>query len=559
MIKKYQIIVLMFVLIVSYHNCSPSGTSSAPATAGTGSVPVCPYQSNPAPVLQGIFSDAGLTQQINSINYRVGMGNDAGNEAARTVYLRGLPGDNYSQIISVECDTGNSGLDANCDVNNNQLRVRITPAQDGECLQGAATVQIRLEDSVSAPGCQALAATSSTLNLTVNMTNACLPTVRMNPPDNYAAGQMGLSVATDGNWAVTAVPGDEEAGTDAGAAYVYLYNGSQWTLFDKLVPSSIASQSYLNAVAISGNTIVLGSELFSNEVGRAWIFQYNGSAWVEVKSLSAPTPTSGERFGSSVAISSGVIAVGAPRNAAQSFRSGSAYLFSGANFDTVQAIYPSLSGQIANDVITQGEFGTTVALQNGTLAVGASFPNASTSRKESVYIFKGAGFTLSQKIVNADGNDNKRFGRGLALSGNSLIVGAPFLNANNLIEVGRAYVYTRTNSSSNFDVANPRALNPLDPADRDHFGQSLALNATHFYVGAPDKQFDGMAKVGAVYQYDLQGVQRFKIRSRKADRDNDSFGTSIAVGMGWLMSGAFNDEHDINYLNSGSVYFVDVP
>lgn len=556
---KIYIVAALTIIMIGFHNCVP-GSSTAPSTAagtggGGGVIPQCQYTSNPAPILEGIFSDSGLSTPASSINYRIGMGGDAGTEGTRTLYLKANSGDGISNIISVNCNGGN-GLDTNCDISNGNLRVRINADQDTECSTGSTTVRITVSDSVNAPGCTALAANSNQLNLTVNFTNGCYPQTRLNPPSPYASGQMGANVAVSGNWAVAATPGDEAGGVDAGAAHVFQLNGSVWSNFQKIVPTSLASGSQLGAVAISGTTMVLGANLYANAVGRAWVYTFNGSSWVLAAELNAPSPVVGEKFGTSVAISNGVVAVGAPRNSVSGTQAGAVYLFSGASYATVQTVYPQVTG---SETLVQGEFGSSVSLENGTLVVGAPFPNSAATRGEAVYIFKQSGsFVYAQKIINTDGGGNKRFGTALSLSGNRVIIGAPFYSSQTNSEVGRAYVYTRTSAAANFDAAFG-TLNPGDPGVKDHFGQSVFINATNAFVGAPDKTFDQFAKVGAVYMYNASGAQTFKIRSRIADRENDSFGQSIAVGSGWLVSGAFNDEHDVNFLNSGSVYMVDIP
>lgn len=560
----FAMLVLTFIA-VAYHNCAPTGSSSGSSAAtlppGSNVIPVCPYTANAQPTISGVFVDAALSTPATNSSYRVGMGADAGDEAQKTFYVRADSGDTYSTIIDLNCDAGTSGLNANCDINNGNLRIRISSAQGSECLSGAATITVRVADAISAPGCQNLSRNSNNFSFNINRVNGCYPTVRSNPPTPYAAGQLGASVATDGIWAVASSPNDEQSGlVDSGAAYFYRYNGTAWSLFAKKIPSTILAASQLGAVAISGNTAVVGAGLHNNGTGKAWVYQFNGTDWIQISELAAPTPVLGELFGSTVAIANGIIAVAAPRNAVNGSQSGAVYLFSASNFSFLQALAPSIDSQIAGDVLAGGEFGTSMVFAGDTLAVGAPFANASVNRKEAVYIFKNnGGFILSQKIVNADGNANKYFGRSLAIDGNNLLIGAPFCNGNALTQVGRAYIYNRATSAALFG-ATFTTLNPADAGNNDHFGHSVALAGNSVLVGAPDKTFDQMAKVGAVYLFNLSGAQQFKIRSRLGDRDNDSFGVSIGVSNGWLISGAFNDEDpNSGVLNAGAIYFVDIP
>src|SRR5690606_27809634 len=135
----------------------------------------------------------------------------------------------------------NSGLQVNCqDPNTPQtsgtFRVNVSAANGAECLSGSVTVTIRVEDVIvnaqNAPigACGNLEGRSQAVTLTVNRQNTCLPTQRVNPTTPYSAGQMGNTVAADGNWALAIAPGDEEAGQDAGAAFVMRRNGNTWSV-----------------------------------------------------------------------------------------------------------------------------------------------------------------------------------------------------------------------------------------------------------------------------------------------------------------------------------------
>ena len=60
------------------------------------------------------------------------------------------------------------------------------------------------------------------------------------PGDNLAGDRFGYAVAVDNELAIIGAPGDDNAeGTEAGAAYIYAFDGSTWTEVTKLVPSTI--------------------------------------------------------------------------------------------------------------------------------------------------------------------------------------------------------------------------------------------------------------------------------------------------------------------------------
>jgi hypothetical protein len=369
---------------------------------------------------------------------------------------------------------------------------------------------------------------------------------RVNPTNPYSAGQMGRTVAIDNDWAVSVAPGDEQRGTDAGAAYVMRRTNTNWAITQKLIPSTLAASNQLTGAAISGNTLVLSAPLANNATGAAWIYQFNGSQWVEVKTLVPPTTLS--LFGASLAVSGTNVAVGAPRaNLGGGALSGAVYIFSGANWNSLTTLGPSGTNQ------TRGEFGTSIAYSGSVLAVGAPFPNSATVREEAVYIFDNN--SLQRKISNAL-NAAHRFGFAVALDGANLVVGAPY----HTNERGLAYLYQ--SAGGQFPATATRQYVLADPNqdDVDHFGYSVAVKGTRVVIGAPDKA-EGAPKFGAAYLFGTAATtQLFKIRSPAVDRDADSFSYSIGISAdGWLVSGALNDEHQAGIDNSGSTYFVRLP
>ncbi|CAN5456128.1 hypothetical protein BH10ACI1_BH10ACI1_13180 [soil metagenome] len=198
----------------------------------------------------------------------------------------------------------------------------------------------------------------------------------------------GKSVAIDGDTAVVAAKKSHD-GAANGAAYVYVRNGTNWTLQQELIPSDSAEDDQFgNSVAISGNTIVVGSpydDIGSNEnQGSAYIFVRNGTTWTEHQKLSAINGAEADSFGYSVAIDNDIIVIGVPYkdiggNASQG--SASVYTPIGANW-FFTAELTALDG-------TEGDsFGRSVAIDGGTVVIGA--PNDfGMGISGSAYIFTG--------------------------------------------------------------------------------------------------------------------------------------------------------------------------
>ncbi|HYF63320.1 MAG TPA: FG-GAP repeat protein [Herpetosiphonaceae bacterium] len=116
----------------------------------------------------------------------------------------------------------------------------------------------------------------------------------------------GWSIALSGNMLVVGAPGEASAATGingdqsnddasmAGAAYVFVRSGTIWTQQAYLKASNTdRSDSFGNAVAISGNTIVVGApsedgglvgdqnDNSLNNAGAAYVFVRTGTTWTQ--------------------------------------------------------------------------------------------------------------------------------------------------------------------------------------------------------------------------------------------------------------------------------------
>jgi len=151
----------------------------------------------------------------------------------------------------------------------------------------------------------------------------------------------GSAVAVSGNLMVVGAPGERSCATgiggsqasnscpDAGAAYVFSYEGGGWVQQAYLKPATTRpNQRFGAAVAISGTYIVIGApgeasasastptDMSKPGSGAAYVFAYQGSAWVQEAYIKG-SPDIGDQLGASVAISSsfGLVLIGVPNEA----------------------------------------------------------------------------------------------------------------------------------------------------------------------------------------------------------------------------------------------------
>ena len=149
--------------------------------------------------------------------------------------------------------------------------------------------------------------------------------------DGDAGDEFGGSVCIEGNSAVIGAIGDDDAGEDSGAAYMFVRSGNDWIQQDKLVASDAAAGDHFgNSVSIDGNYAVVAAVLndqMGAESGSAYIFRREGQSWDQQAKLTAPDAAGQDFFGQGVAIDGSYTVIGAPYDDDNGNNSGSVYIF----------------------------------------------------------------------------------------------------------------------------------------------------------------------------------------------------------------------------------------
>jgi hypothetical protein len=184
--------------------------------------------------------------------------------------------------------------------------------------------------------------------------------------DRAGSDLFGRSVAmnSDGTKAIVGAEGGE-------AAYIFTYNGSSWVEQQILVASDAdAGDKFGFDVAMSGDgtKVIVGAYLEHagnlSDAGAAYIYTYNGSSWDTGTKIVAPDKEAGDRFGYNVGMSSdgtGVIVGAYLEHAGVLTDTGSAYIYTydGSNWDTGLKISAPVGDRTAND-----QFGSSVAMNS---------------------------------------------------------------------------------------------------------------------------------------------------------------------------------------------------
>lgn len=320
----------------------------------------------------------------------------------------------------------------------------------------------------------------------------------------------GWSVAVSGTIALVGASYENKTG----AVYEFVNSGGTWSQRAKLTASDgVAGDSFGWAVAMSGNVAVIGAVGRNVQTGAAYVFVNSGGTWTQQAELIASDAGSEDQFGNAVAVSGGTIVVGAPFRNDQT---GAAYVFvqKGTTW-TQQAELTARDGNPGDD------FGGAVAVSGRTVVVGASGYNSIPEGVVYVYSQRGDTWVRQAELIGSGAAWGDEFGGAVAVSGDTLLVGAPNAHGNNLI--GAAYVFVRSGG----DWTQQSILSASDAATADRFGLSVALQGSTAIIGAPGK--NGGAGVAYVFVRNATTwTQRAELRAATSGT-GDQFGNSVAL------------------------------
>jgi len=189
--------------------------------------------------------------------------------------------------------------------------------------------------------------------------------------DGAAGDRFGSSVAIDGDTAIVGAYRDDDRGIDSGSAYIYQRFGGSWFFTQKLLPpDGSADDQFGRAVAINGDTAIVGAQGDDDlgiGAGSAYVFERMGNAWTRSAKLTADDGAADDVFGGSVATSGDLAIVGAHRDDDRGIDSGSAYVFEHIGNEWTQ-----IAKLTAPDGSTFDNFGGSVAISGDTAIFGAS-------------------------------------------------------------------------------------------------------------------------------------------------------------------------------------------
>ncbi|MFH1509512.1 MAG: FG-GAP repeat protein [bacterium] len=296
--------------------------------------------------------------------------------------------------------------------------------------------------------------------------------------DGEAGDSLGYSVDFDGEYAVLGAYVDDDNGGDSGSAYIFRFDGVDWTEDTKLLASDgVANDHFGQSVFICGDYAVIGAVADDSYTGSAYIFHREGSTWTEEAKLTASNGLTYDYFGHVVSINGDYAVIGA--TGTDGYK-GSAYVYHRNGI-----VWTEEAELMASDRQDWDSFGWSLSIDGDYIVIGTHYEDA--------YVFKrnGTEWTEENKLIPSDFTEDAWFGSAVALDGYNALVGAHRDSAS-INVAGSAYVFDTFNPGTERISVNLECLPPAGV---------LPFNVD-FYV-LLTKHFDSPRTVYAKIRVDL--------------------------------------------------------
>lgn len=291
-------------------------------------------------------------------------------------------------------------------------------------------------------------------------------------PGNNFLDEFGAALATDGAMVVVGAPGDDEKGTNSGAAY--LYRRVDGAGLRRLVPNTgIASGNFGRSVAVSGDYVLVGCPgdgTASVRPGAVYVFRI--STLSEIFRWTASDALHGAQFGHSLAVDGDLALIGcplddgAPAAADDTFNSGSAYIFRlSTGLQERKLTPPVITGLSSRNGLRAG---TSVALKDGLAFLGAprARVNNNVDLPGAVYVHDLGTSSWLGRLAATDRATGSAFGGALAIGDGRIAVGAASHTLPGIREAGAVYLFdlAALRPSAPFEITFI-SRNPFPPYD----------------------------------------------------------------------------------------------
>ncbi len=337
-----------------------------------------------------------------------------------------------------------------------------------------------------------------------------------------------------------------------------LLQSDQYSTLYKLEGNDASITSFGSVVDISSNKAIVGANLEGKDQSVLYIFQKENNLWKQATELSLENSNFFDQSSISAAIDNSTAIVGLPWNDTNGKTAqGIVYVFE------EKGSWQQVARLIPDDGQAEDLFGSSVAISGNTIIVGAQRSKTDSGiAKGAAYVFtkEGNNWQQTAKLQASAGKAFDGFGNAVAIDGDIALVAAKSNEVNGEPARGSVYVYKK--QGSNWALAN--TLIAQDGKSGDKFGSAVAIDGETIVVGAESYTYGNQVSQGAAYVFKAQdnwlGTSEWEQVAKLIAKDGeggDHFGSSVDINGNKIVVGAYLDNIDSNGYFQGSTYIFE--
>jgi hypothetical protein len=375
--------------------------------------------------------------------------------------------------------------------------------------------------------------------------------------DGGPSDEFGWAVASGGNVALIGAWRDSAAGSLSGSAYVFRFDGVAWTQQQKIVPEDLEALEFFGwSVALDGDTAVIGNisdDDAASDAGSVYVYVFDGSTWRFQAKLLASDAAAGDHFGVAVAVSGDTLLVGADLDSDNGTWSGSAYVFErqGGQWTERQKLLPSTPSSYAH-------FGAAVGIDRDSAVVGA-YGGPGQLFRGTAYVYRRSAGVWQEEasLVGSQSESGDFFAAAVAISNGRVLCGARWADLPSaggpILDTGEAYIFVHDGGAWQEEVR----LTEAAPGPGDGLGYSVSLQDSLALIGVHNRDGVGTRSGEALlFRHDGLAWQREPRLIASATAAGDMFGLSVALGNRFAVIGAPHE--DQRGSDAGAAYVFDL-
>lgn len=379
-----------------------------------------------------------------------------------------------------------------------------------------------------------------------------LPQSQHIPMNALGYDRFGSSLAANEDYMVVGAIERDEYRQNNGSVYVYKRQNNEWVYMQKLrAPDGARDDKFGNAVSISGTTIAIGAFGHDAEyefMGAVYIYTLNNEQWAFEQKLLPDDGGQYDGFGRSLSLLNDTLVIGSPEHKSNRKKRGASYVYKR------MANEWSLLQKLLPEGYAEAECGSSVALFGTQIAVGCprdTYDNYDNKGSIYIYNLNENAWDFSQKITLDLPYNRLYFGLSVALHDNYL---AAWHNEDRSQVDGVVYIYKKVNNIWRYEqMVYGRGYRPFGI-----YGTSVSINNDTLVVGSPRHDAQDLIDSGSVHVYKRNAnewSQVLQLNSHTASA-LDSFGRSVFILGDQLLVGS--DQQSTSDNHRGSVYTYDL-